>query len=108
MTSYVPSGRHRRSCLVLPAPPDDAEKSSYAVRSLPYLTTALTISLVFVLLAQVLFEVRNPEITWPFIFYTVTYFVYQAVSLPVNFAGRSFDLEAHLARVAAWRPGSYP
>ena len=108
VSSYAASGRHRRSCLVLPAPPDDTEKSSYAVRSLPYLTTALTISLVFVVLAQVLFEVRNPEIAWPFAFYTLIYFVYQAVSLPINFAGRSFDLDAHVARVQAWRPAAYP
>lgn len=108
MSSYAPAGRHRRSCLVVPAPPDDAEKASYAVRSLPYLTTALTISLVFVVLAQVLFEARNLEVAWPFAFYTLMYFVYQAVSLPINFAGRSFDLDAHVSRVAAWQPGSYP
>ena len=108
MSSYAPAGRHRRSCLVVPAPPDDTEKASYAARSLPYLTTALTISLVFVVLAQVLFEARNLEVAWPFAFYTLMYFVYQAVSLPINFAGRSFDLDAHVSRVAAWQPGSYP
>ena len=69
MSSYAPAGRHRRSCLVVPAPPDDTEKASYAVRSLPYLTTALTISLVFVVLAQVLFEARNLEVAWPFACY---------------------------------------
>ena len=31
---------------------------------------------------------------------------YQAVSLPVNFAGHSFDLAAHRARVGAWRPAA--
>ena len=91
------------------APPDDTEKSSYAVRSLPYLTTALTISLVFVVLAQVLFEVRNPEIAWPFAFYTLIYFVYQAVSLPVNFARAQLRPGPRTwLRVQAWRPGAYP
>jgi cellulose synthase (UDP-forming) len=44
----------------------------------------------------------------PFAGYTLLYLVYQAVSLPVNFAGRGFDLAAHKARVAAWRPEHYP
>ena len=40
--------------------------------------------------------------------YTVAYCVYQVVSLPVNFAGRSFDLAAHKSLVSAWRPRHYP
>ena len=36
------------------------------------------------------------------------YIVYQAISLPVNFAGSGFDLAAHRARAAAWHPLSYP
>ena len=43
-----------------------------------------------------------------FAVYTVIYLLYQAVSLPVNFAGRSFDLTAHKCVVTAWRPGRYP
>jgi cellulose synthase (UDP-forming) len=108
VTAVATAGRHRRSCLVLPAPPDDAEKHSYAARSLPYLTTALVISLVFIVLAQALFELRNPAVAWPFMFYTVLYFAYQVLSLPVNFTGRSFDLGEHMRRVAAWQPQAYP
>ncbi|MGO9082545.1 MAG: glycosyltransferase family 2 protein [Streptosporangiaceae bacterium] len=108
MSAYAVPGRHRRSSLVLPASPDDAEKHSYGFRSLPYLTTALAISLVFVVLAQVLFETRYPAVAWPFMIYTLVYFTCQILSIPVNFTGRSFDLAAHQRKVAQWRPGSYP
>jgi cellulose synthase (UDP-forming) len=40
--------------------------------------------------------------------YTVLYFAYQALSLPVNFAGRSFELTEHEARVKGWHPRAYP
>ncbi len=40
--------------------------------------------------------------------FTATYVIYQAISLPVNFTGRGFDLAAHQARIDAWQPPSYP
>ena len=83
-------GRHRRGQLVLPDAPSDAEKALYAWRSLPFLTSALAFSSVCLITAQVWFEIRNP-IALPFLLYTGLFTVYQAVSLPVNFAGRSFD-----------------
>lgn len=101
-------GMHRKTCLVLPEAPDDAEKFSYMGRSLPYLTSALVISLVFVVLAQLLFELRNLAIAWPFMMYTFIYFAYQALSLPVNFVGRSFDVSRHVRKVQEWRPALYP
>ena len=59
--------------------------------------------------------VRDPQrgaaaVRWSAVFaaYTLIYLIYQAVSLPVNFAGRSFDLAAHKSLVAAWRPRRYP
>ena len=36
-----------------------------------------------------------PYVVAMFGFYTAVYCVYQLVSLPVNFAGHSFDLAAH-------------
>jgi cellulose synthase (UDP-forming) len=101
------SGRHARSGPILPEPPDDAEKSSYAERSLPYLTAALLISALCIVTAQAFFEVRNP-VALPFAAYTLLYICYQAVSVPMNFTGRSFDMAAHDAVVASWRPASYP
>ena len=100
-------GRHRSPKLVLPVPPDDDEKTSYAWRSLPFLTTALCASAVCLIVAQVWMEIRDP-IMLAFAGYTVLYLAYQAVSLPVNFAGRSFDLAAHEARIRAWYPRRHP
>ena len=100
-------GRHRHVGAVLPEPPDDVEKGSYAWRSLPFLTAALGASAVCVLAAQAWLEIRYPLLL-AFAGYTLLYFAYQAVSLPVNFTGRSFDLVGHVLRVRAWAPAAYP
>jgi cellulose synthase (UDP-forming) len=107
VTAATLRGRHRSTGLVPPLPPDDAEKLSYGSRSLAYLASALAISAAFVVIAQVLFEAGN-RIALPFVLYTALYFTYQAVSLPVNFAGRGFDMTSHQARVAAWQPPQWP
>jgi cellulose synthase (UDP-forming) len=105
-------GRHRSPGYVLPEPPDNAEKNSYASRSLPFLATALFISALCLVAAQAWFEIRNaqfiPFAVAVFAAYTAIYFAYQVLSLPVNFVGRSFDLSAHRAFVSAWRPRRYP
>lgn len=106
------AGRHRMPSLVLPAAPDDAESQSYATRALAHLTPALIASAVCVILAQALMEVRSaailPLAVAVFGSYTLLYLAYQAVSLPVNFAGRNFDLEAHKRLVQRWQPARYP
>jgi cellulose synthase (UDP-forming) len=101
------SGRHRRQQFLLPAPPDESEKTSYTDRSLPVLFSALAISASFVVLAQVLFELKNP-IAAPFIVYTAIFAVYQLISLPINFTGPSFNLTDHQRLVASWLPRRYP
>ncbi len=105
-------GRHRARGHVLPDPPTDAEKDSYAWRSLPFLATALTLSAICLVVTQAWFEIRNaallPYAVAVFGAYTLIYLVYQAVSLPVNFAGRSFDAAAHGRLVDAWQPHWYP
>jgi cellulose synthase/poly-beta-1,6-N-acetylglucosamine synthase-like glycosyltransferase len=98
---------HRQDKVVLPEAPDDFEKISYSWRSLPFLTTALTFSSICVITAQLWFEIRNP-IAMPFFLYTGLFLVYQAVSLPVNFTGQSFDYASHARRVASWRPQNLP
>jgi cellulose synthase (UDP-forming) len=100
-------GRQRREIVVLPATPDDEEKVSYSWRSLPFLTTALTFSSICVIAAQLWFEFRH-LIALPFLVYTGLFLVYQLISLPVNFMGRSFDLASHARKVASWRPGRLP
>jgi cellulose synthase (UDP-forming) len=105
-------GRHRSRGHVLPEPPGNAEKDSYAWRAIPFLATALLISAICLIVTQAWFEIRNapllPYAVGLFACYTAIYVVYQVVSLPVNFAGKSFDLTAHQALVSKWQPASYP
>jgi cellulose synthase (UDP-forming) len=97
----------RPPSLTLPAPPSEAEKYSYVHRNLPYLTITLVVSAACLILSQARFEIHSPAM-WPFALLTVTYLCYQAISLPVNFTGRGFDLAAHQARARAWHPARYP
>lgn len=106
MSAPVTAGQ-RAGQTVLPMAPTDGEKASYAWRSLTYLTAAIAISAAYIVAAQLLFEIRNP-IALPFIVFTLLYFLYQALSIPINFTGRSFDLQAHELRVMSWRPSWYP
>jgi cellulose synthase (UDP-forming) len=99
--------RREHQHLVLPEPPDDEEKYSYVQRNLPYLTTALVIGSACLIISQVRFELHD-LVLLPFAVFTGTYVIYQMISLPVNFAGRGFDLRAHQARIAAWQPPAYP
>lgn len=112
MSVVAAGGRHRWNGVVLPIPPGDAERASYAWRALPYLTIGLFLSSVCVILAQILLEVRNatvlPVLVALFGGYTLVYLIYQAISLPVNFTGRSFDLTVHDALVSSWQPAHYP
>ena len=99
--------RPRRDEVVLPETPDEAEKVSYAWRSLPFLTTALMLSSICVIAAQLWFEFRH-LVALPFLIYTGLFLTYQVISLPVNFTGQSFDLTAHTLKVASWRPRYMP
>jgi cellulose synthase (UDP-forming) len=105
-------GRHRVRGHVLPDAPNTQEKWSYAWRSLPLLATALLISAICLVVTQVWFEVRNasalPYAVAVFGTYTLIYLIYQMLSLPMNFAGRSFDLDEHKRFVGAWRPERFP
>src|SRR5262249_59707893 len=101
-------GRHRDRGLVLPRSPGDEERGSYAWRALPFLTIALFISSLSIVLAQALMEIRNapilPVAAALFGIYTLIYLVYPLVSLPVNFTRRSFDLAAPDPPVSSWPP----
>jgi cellulose synthase (UDP-forming) len=105
-TAIYPGERSKPS-IVIPAPPSDAEKGSYAWRSLPFLTTALTFSALCTIAAQGWFEIRN-QIALPFAAYTLVYLIYQALSIPINFTGPNFDLESHKLRVLNWHPRRFP
>ena len=93
--------------LLPPQPPDDDEKYSYVQRNLPYLSTVILLGSVCVVISQLRFELHDLVLA-PFAVFTAVYISYQAISLPVNFAGAGFDLAGHQARVQAWRPAAYP
>jgi len=93
--------------LVLPPPPDDSEKYTYIERNLGYLLTILVVGSSCLAISQLRFELHDWALA-PFLLFTGTYIAYQAITLPVNFTGRDFDLAAHQARIAAWCPASYP
>ena len=103
----VAERRRGQSRLVIPRPPDDHEKYSYVGRNLGYLTTILVIGAGCLIASQLRFELADLALS-PFLALTATYLAYQAVSLPINFAGRGFDLAAHRTLIEAWRPASYP
>jgi cellulose synthase (UDP-forming) len=92
---------------MLPRPPDDGEKYGYVDRDLLYLATLLFIGAGCLTVSQLRFELHAP-LGGAFMIFTATYVIYQAISLPINFTGRGFDLAAHQALVEAWRPASYP
>ena len=112
MSLLAAEGRHRWRGLVLPKPPDDAEIRSYAPRALAPLVPALFVSAACIIFSQALMEIANFALLLPaallFSAYTLIYFAYQAVSLPVNFCGRGFDLAAHEDLVNSWHPRRYP
>jgi cellulose synthase/poly-beta-1,6-N-acetylglucosamine synthase-like glycosyltransferase len=99
--------RNRQAAQDLQPPPDEDEKYAYVNRNLPYLATLLVIGAGCLVVSQVRFETHNPAL-WPFMVCTAIYVIYQMISLPVNFAGRGFDLAAHQVRIRAWRPDRYP
>jgi cellulose synthase (UDP-forming) len=92
---------------VLPPPPDGREKYSYTERSLVFLALTVALGAACLIFSQLRFGLARPAL-WPFLLGTAVYVLYQGISLPVNFTGRGFDLAAHRAAAAAWRPARYP
>ncbi len=111
MTSIAAQGRHRSQGLVLPQPPDTVEIRSYS-RTLAHLVPALFASAACMIVSQAIMEIDNFLILMPaailFGGYTLIYFAYQAISLPINFGGRGFDETAHVNLVRSWHPIAYP
>jgi cellulose synthase (UDP-forming) len=91
----------------LPAVPDAGEKYSYIDRNLVFLAMTLILGSACIIFSQIRFELNSPA-PWPFLVFTGVYVIYQVISLPVNFAGRGFDLARHQERIAAWHPSGYP
>jgi Glycosyl transferase family 2 len=102
-----PVSGYQQSRPVPPHPPDDEEKYCYVRRNLAYLTTVIVIGSSCVVFSQLRFETQDLALS-PFLVFTALFVIYQAISLPVNFAGPGFELDAHQALIQAWRPSSYP
>lgn len=107
MTAIVTGSAGRDASTALPHAPTDDEKTSYAWRSLPFLTGAIIISALSVTAAQAWLEEKY-LLAAPFALYTLAYVCYQLLSIPVNFTGMSFSLEDHELEVMAWQPSTYP
>ena len=102
--------KHRRrqgSLPLLPVPPGDAEKESYADRNIALIVRASLFSFGALLISQARFIITAPPllIFAPLLAFTVVYYL---ISLCVNFGTRGFDMASHRALVRGWRPYSYP
>jgi cellulose synthase (UDP-forming) len=105
-TLQTPSGRQAPPGL-LPVPPSDTEKYSYAERRLWVLTLSSLVSIVCLVVSQFRLAASTP-LLWlfaPFLAFTVLYYL---VSLRVNLFSRDFEMAQHRRLVGDWRPDTYP
>ncbi|MDR3032426.1 MAG: glycosyltransferase [Kitasatospora sp.] len=92
---------------LLPQPPDDSEKFSYAKRHLWVLTLSSLISFGCLTVSQAGLLAGTPWL-WiysPFLLFTVVYYL---ISLRVTGLNGDFDLKGHRQLVRSWRPQEYP
>uniref|UniRef100_UPI003EBEED0B glycosyltransferase family 2 protein n=1 Tax=Streptomyces tabacisoli TaxID=3156398 RepID=UPI003EBEED0B len=92
---------------LLPLPPSDREKYSYARRRLWVLTIGSLVSFSCLVVSQVELAWSAP-LLWvysPLLLFTVVYYL---VSLRVNGFSRDFDLKRHRRLVRGWRPEAHP
>ncbi|MFJ6730492.1 glycosyltransferase family 2 protein [Streptomyces sp. NPDC091281] len=93
---------------VLPVPPTDEEKYGYVARRLPVLVVGSLAGVACLVVSQAGMLRSSPLLLWlfgPLLAFTLVYYL---ISLRVTVAPRGFDLGAHRALVAAWRPERYP
>jgi cellulose synthase (UDP-forming) len=101
-------GRHHRGGgPVLPTPPDERDKASYAWRPRPLPAIALSISALGIVFGQFWLEISHPVLAI-FVWCTAIYLACQAVTIPMTLACRGFDAGAHSERVRKWQPGRHP
>jgi cellulose synthase (UDP-forming) len=105
VTTTPPPGKHRRGAIV-PQAPDDTEKYAYDWRSLPYLTTILSIAFCSAMGSQIWFEANADA--WPLAPFTAIGVIAFAFSLPLCFCGRGYDIQGHVLRVRGWQPVAWP
>ena len=101
-------GRHHRGGgPVLPEPPDESDKASYAWRPRRLAAIALSISALPIVITQFWLEISHPVLAI-FAWCTIIYLAYQAVTIPMALACRGFDAGAHSERVRKWQPARHP
>ena len=92
---------------LLPIPPDDSEKYSYAKRGTRAMAIFSICSFFLVAYTQVLLTRLSPWM-WsyvPFLAFTIIYILVSQISTILT---RDFDLTAHKKLVDDWRPETYP
>ncbi|MET8946284.1 cellulose synthase catalytic subunit [Streptomyces sp. NPDC004542] len=92
---------------LLPQPPDDAEKYAYVRRHLSVLMAGSLVSFACLAVSQVLFTASSPWfwLTTPLLALVVADYL---ISLYLDGLSKDFDLKAHKALVAGWRPAAHP
>ncbi|OON74208.1 glycosyltransferase family 2 protein [Streptomyces tsukubensis] len=96
-----------RSHGLLPRPPDDREKYSYAHRHMWVLTLGSLASFLCLAASQILFTASSP---WFWLLLPMLAFVVADYVLSVYLDGfsKDFDLKRHKRLVRKWQPASYP
>ena len=92
---------------LLPLPPDDQEKYSYARRGSKILVAFSTLSFCSLVYSQILMTRLSPWM-WsyvPFLGFTIVYFLISQISTATT---PEFDLSGHRKLAAAWAPEDYP
>ena len=92
---------------LLPEPPSDAEKYSYAKRYLWVLTLSSMVSFCCLVASQVSLA-SSTSLMWAYMPVLAFTIVYYLISLRVNGFSRDFDVKAHKRLVRGWRPEVYP
>jgi cellulose synthase (UDP-forming) len=92
---------------LLPVPPDDREKYSYAKRGSRHLVVFSALSFFALVYSQILMTRLSPWM-WlyvPFLGFTIIYFL---ISQIVTAVSPDFDLAAHRKLASDWHPETYP
>ncbi|MET8554079.1 cellulose synthase catalytic subunit [Streptomyces sp. NPDC004959] len=92
---------------LLPQPPDDREKYSYAQRNRWVLTLGSFISFACLGLSQLMFTASSPWfwVMMPLLAFVVVDYL---LSFVLDSFSKDFDLKKHRALVRSWRPAAYP
>ncbi|MDX6744727.1 glycosyltransferase family 2 protein [Actinocorallia sp. A-T 12471] len=92
---------------LLPQPPTDDERESYAARHLWILTITSGISMACILVSEVKFA-QTIDWAWAFIPFMVFTLIYFLVGVRIDWFSKPFDRVKHTRLVRNWKPEQYP